>query len=959
MVKFALKGSFVSLLLQPETYKNIFIMMRNLYTSMKLLALTIAFSAATSAMADNVIGQPVTEFTNPDLMKLDYPYGLQGANRTLLRTKLLTFQIQAPADGIYGIEYLVNATGNNVQLAANASDSEEEFTEPSWSEFVHMICTTDADLPTPIDPDMEETVPIDGDETPDAPNTPIELAQPVRLYSAVNLHAGINYVHVWMHVYWRNDNVAPQKVQFKSIKVLGQGSGEVAGLAARASQKAFRVKYFTSLQDATTASMLNDYQNLLEAIADNYSTASTAIVEADIAAVEAKEQDVRHGKGVIINKDSTRIDLLLYHNEFNNPSTMASLGGYDENGAYEMENGLEDYPTQLEFTRNNYFTYKFTAGKSGNWFVQYYASSNNAATINMTILAEDSTTVIMPLYKLSTANGSWTNYQFMSNPDMTKFAMEEGKTYILHMYYNQYTNVRDILLRYIPKQTYDTSQLGDLCQEAEGVLGKYTEGTLAYYTVEDRSLLDKLADALDNAYEALDGDLTTTTEAYENLKDAMNALSGLKTINVIPTDETNPFDVTTYSESYNCSYKIDGGIMQLDNFRSGGHMIYKLYNTTDAEYQVDFEFAHQNSGAQMQFMVYVNENDFNFSVADATSEVFESTGGWQTFEPKTMRIGAIPTGYVYMMITGTGPSYVGNPRMFKFTPIPGTEGAGSIALEKAKEEFYAKYTPENMQELIQRAQESIAIYAPGTIYDYVLIDRAPIENVETAINNAYDALAYTDSETIAKAYISLEKAINGLSNVKAYNWIPNDDMNRFNLSVGDFIKWRYEDSGNIDYGYVDGSVTYRIYVTEDAKYNMTVTMANPADGGSFRLTAMPEESETVLFDNVYTVPNTGSWNKDESIFIENIPMPQGFASVKIAGETAAGDWVGNIYGIIFSKIDGTEGEGSNALANSINDVSNNSCNNKIYNINGQYVGNHLRSLPKGIYIINGKKMVIR
>ena len=141
---------------------------------------------------------------------------------------------------------------------------------------------------------------------------------------------------------------------------------------------------------------------------------------------------------------------------------------------------------------------------------------------------------------------------------------------------------------------------------------------------------------------------------------------------------------------------------------------------------------------------------------------------------------------------------------------------------------------------------------------------------------------------------------------------------------------------------------------------MNVTMANPAEGGSFRLTVMPDESETTLFNNVYAVPNTGSWNKDESIFIEGIPMPQGFVNVKIAGETAAGDWVGNIYGITFNKIDGTEGQGSEALADGISDVSTRRLDtNKIYSINGQYVGNSLRSLPKGIYIVNGKKTVIR
>jgi hypothetical protein len=70
---------------------------------------------------------------------------MQGTNRTLLRYKLLTFQIQAPADGMYGVEYLVNVTGNNVQLAATSSDAEEEYAEPDWSEFAHVTSITDAD----------------------------------------------------------------------------------------------------------------------------------------------------------------------------------------------------------------------------------------------------------------------------------------------------------------------------------------------------------------------------------------------------------------------------------------------------------------------------------------------------------------------------------------------------------------------------------------------------------------------------------------------------------------------------------------------------------------------------------------------------------------------------------------------------------------------------------------------
>jgi hypothetical protein len=73
----------------------------------------------------------------------------------------------------------------------------------------------------------------------------------------------------------------------------------------------------------------------------------------------------------------------------------------------------------------------------------------------------------------------------------------------------------------------------------------------------------------------------------------------------------------------------------------------------------------------MEFQILVDDEEAGtrLLVTDALSEEFTSTGGWQMFEPKSMKVGAVPAGYVYLKITGTGPSYVGNPRLFKFTKI--------------------------------------------------------------------------------------------------------------------------------------------------------------------------------------------------------------------------------------------------------------------------------------------------
>lgn len=919
--------------------------MRNVFLrTMKSVAVGLGLFAATTAQAANVIGEPVTEFTDAEWMKLDWPYKLDGGTRMLLRTELLTFRIEAPADGQYAVEYLVNATGNNVQLGATASDGETNGIEPEWSAFAHMTTVTDADLPEPVvatEPEVDEN----GEVIP-APE-PYVPAEPVYLYSSVTLKAGINYVHVWMHVYWRNDALAPQKVQFKQIRVLPEGSGKVADVAARASQKAFRVKYFRSLQDETTASMVSSYEALVKAIQADYTTADTTAVKADITAAALKEDAVRHGKGVIVGQDSTRIDLLLYHSEYNNPTTMAPLGGYDESGAYEMELGMEDYPAQLEFTRTNYFSYKFTAAdnlpEGGSWYIQYLASSNNSASINMTILSEDSTTVIMPTYNLSTANGAWQNYEFMDKRDVAKFQMEPGKTYILHMYYHEYTNVRDILIRYTPKEYHTPEQLEELMTEAQAKLYFYREGTDEYYAVEDRTLLDALQEAVDEAEEAIYGDDVEKVDgAYEKLNDAVIALENLKVLNILPTTELNVRS-NDPNQTYRCSYKADGGIWQLDNFNSGGHITYKIYNKEDAEYEVNYQFAHAGDGAQLTFEFFVIDEDGNeFITASATTDPLESTGGWQTFVDKYLKIGAAPAGYIYLRISGegNGQAYSGNPRMFNISVVPGTEGAGTKALEAAKEAYFAKYTAENLQTLINGARQEAASYP------YPDYDQTQVNLLNAAIEQATAALT-EEAGVRATAYQALEAAIAALASSKRIDWIsiPNTEAKPFNLSAGVFNRWQMEGGGNIGYAYESGSVLYYVDVTEADTYDMTLTVSTPGTGAQVRITII-DESDAELYNRVIDVPNTGGWGNKEDIKT-SMNLPAGRVKLTVYGEKAGdNNFVCNTHAINFAKGDAT---GIRSIDNAL------TTDNTVYDLQGRKVN----TAKKGIYIVGGKKIVVK
>jgi len=566
--------------------------------------------------------------------------------------------------------------------------------------------------------------------------------------------------------------------------------------------------------------------------------------------------------------------------------------------------------------------------------------------------------------------------------------MEPGKTYYLHMFYNQYTNVRDILVRYLPKEYHTAQELEELMKQAQAILWEYREGTDEYYIIEDRTLLDRLQEAADQAEEVVfSEEAKEVDKAYEVLQDVLNSFfSSLKLLNFIPT--TKEFDVTSYDRSNNCGYKEDGGIMQLDNFRSGGYMIYKIYNKQDAEYEVDFEFAHSFDGAQMQFQFFIEENGDQIPVSEVWSEQYESTGGWQVFEPKHLKIGAVPHGYIFLKISGegNGQAYVGNPRQFTFTAIPGTEGAGAIAMESAREKFYAAFTNEGVQTKIAEAEAALTPYAEGSIYDNIIIDRTPIESVYAAIQQAQDAITADDGALRRQASDVLDKAIQGLKSLSFYNVVPTTEQFPFNINNGAvWDKWRSE-GANIGFGYEGGSVVYTVYVAEDAKYNLTVSMSNPApvnieekdeegnvisstpndEHALVRLSAMQDEK--TYFETTYDVPNTGGWGNKEDVVVEGIPMPAGIIQIKLFGEKAVGGWIGNIYKFTFEKVAGSDGQGSQAIANGIGDalrLNNNEeiKKNNVFDLSGRRVDSSLftphSSLKKGIYIVGGKKVLIK
>ena len=78
-----------------------------------------------------------------------------------------------------------------------------------------------------------------------------------------------------------------------------------------------------------------------------------------------------------------------------------------------------------------------------------------------------------------------------------------------------------------------------------------------------------------------------------------------------------------------------------------------------------------------------------------------------------------------------------------------------------------------------------------------------------------------------------------------------------------------------------------------------------------------------------------------------------------SGVTAGRAFISQLEGVAGAKINfAFQGiDGSTTGINGITDDSGNNVETRIYNITGQYVGKDINALPKGIYIVNGKKII--
>ena len=682
-------------------------MKRMITQTMKAAALAVSlFGASAVAQAAAITpGQSVTEFITseeygilsaPALTTADslanWAYGSYNDGNVMgnqdQRGWRAVFEVTAPAAGKYGVEVKLRTTTTNWMVGFGASKSlelsermKDSISVPIWENMVRptLISTVSERVDTIAEADTINGIPAITETT-----YSFETGEWETIYVPVELTEGQNYVTFWLcRTYQGIDNLkgpdgSINGVYVQSIKLLPQGSGDVASVLQTATLKLWQQRMYPAMNSEAGANLAADYAALHAAYgaATDYSSLDVSKVQAGIDAVVAREADLRNGQGAIVDGDSAIFALPYYHN---------LLGGSiseNERGEYP------DAPMVFEYTNGKTLVYKFTTTVDGTFYPECYFGTQLSTKAHINVYAADSTTKMFPTWVLDPNTSDWQVYKMFSSPNTAKFEAKAGDTFYFTLYFENYVNVRGLYMRQVIQTGKSYAELEEIAAKGEDVFAKYQEGSDGFYAIGgDLSLIAPLEDALAMASDlAEDSPIADITAAYYALEEAIGKIETLPTINTIPTTEANPFDISLGEFTY---WRMEGG-GNIGYAYGNGQVIYTVYNKVDCNYNIEFTCSNQATDlSQIGFRVEVINEKGDTLRLDPQVVDITGAGGWALWDDPNANYTVslpIPAGKVYVYVYGVmaaSNNFVGNMNKFNFYEVPGSEGAGSKALDAA------------------------------------------------------------------------------------------------------------------------------------------------------------------------------------------------------------------------------------------------------------------------------------
>ena len=401
---------------------------------------------------------------------------------------------------------------------------------------------------------------------------------------------------------------------------------------------------------------------------------------------------------------------------------------------------------------------------------------------------------------------------------------------------------------------------------------------------------------------ALEADIEATDEIENNLRHVTGQVIG---------GGNAAFDLPFYHFATDGIAEDERGYYEdapvIFEYTNGKDIVYKFKTAEAGVYYPSFLVAAANNN---MFHVNILANDSTTKMMGQW-DIDAGTGAWQTYETRE-------NSTVYKFQAEAGATYYMTMHIDNYVNFRG------ITVRQVTRD---PHTYAETKELSAKAQDLLAQYSSGMSNYMIGGNQALLDALVAGVDAFTELLDDDPIEDITNVYYQLQEAIANLEVAPKYNVLPTTDDTPFNLN---WYTETYNAGTKVDEGITqidnlrsNGWVEYTIYNTKDQAYKLDFEFGSANSAAlTFIATAKVEhEGEVIEIGSTESDPleGTGGWQVFEPKSMTIPAMPEGLVTLRFSCRIDA-SYSGNPRQFVFTPIEGTEGQGAQAVEKAYNDL---------------------------------------
>lgn len=315
----------------------------------------------------------------------------------------------------------------------------------------------------------------------------------------------------------------------------------------------------------------------------------------------------------------------------------------------------------------------------------------------------------------------------------------------------------------------------------------------------------------------------------------------------IPTASALDLETGTYYDYNTGKTEHPVASEHTDWCEANAYVIFTVTNSTAQRYNISFEAATNNDGAQVQLEVYSSGNEA--TPESGTKVVSITKNGWSTYNSYNVVTDALPTGDLTFKLKFL--SKGSNVQSIQFAAYAGT--THRLTVETVGSGTVAPGTNDYEENSVQTLTAT-----PGWGWDFTKWTDG--SDVQLSTSNPYDVTVDAD-KTVMAVFTQRPTTLNIPSNSALDIAVATTNNGTFKI---------VDEKTTFDSFNPNGYATLTLNVTEAGAFNFAFKACTANDGNSIRFDIVDNTSSETEVSKVIDITNNGSWTSFQDYSFEGI-----------------------------------------------------------------------------------------